>query len=128
MEENRGWEDDFDSYEDFESYFIHCINTINQYLGTKYPKKEIAYRLGFTSPSALSLRLNSVDMGNLPRLNLKHLWLYLNVFKDFRPVNFLLHHQRKVSQNDEDRLVDELAKLGKEINRIQNKLREKYKA
>lgn len=111
-------EEDFDSYEDLEEYFIHCIETINHYLGTTYKKKEIAYRLGFTSPTAFSLRLNLVDMGNLPRFNLKHLWLWISVFKDYRPVRFLDHIEKKMARNQNNDVMERLEKIGRELNRI----------
>ncbi len=117
-------DEDFDSYEDLEEYFIHCVETINHHLGTKYTKKEIGYRLGFTSPSALSLRLNLVDMGNLPRFNLKHLWLWINVFKDNRPIRFLDHAQKKMARHQNNGVAERLEKIGVELNRILTVMKE----
>jgi hypothetical protein len=110
-------DDDFDSFEDFEEYFIHCILTINHRLGTKYRKKDIALKLGFTSGSALSLRLNVVEE-NLPRFNLKHLWLYLNAFRDPAPIEYLEYFKKKMMRKEESGIVDRLGQIGKELERI----------
>ncbi len=111
-------DDDFDTYEDFEEYFIHCINT------SGYPKKEIAHRLGYKQ-AAFSLRLNLIDSGNFPRFNIKDLVLYIVSFKDFRPVRYLEYIEQRSVDKEENRVVDRLAKIGKELTEIYGLLRKR---
>lgn len=110
-------DDDFDSYEDFEEYLIHCIHT------SGYPKKEIAHHLGYKQ-AAFSLRLNQIDTGNFPRFNVKDLALYMGYFKDFRPIRYLEYMEKKMMKKQGNGLAERLAKIGKELSEVYRIFRE----
>ncbi len=118
-------DDDFESYEDFYRYFVHCINTLGERAIRKdeknYRKEDIARALGLTSQTALSLRLNLVEKRN-PRFTLNHLWLYLSTYEDFAPVEYLDHYRKKKLRKQEDAIADELEPIGRQLSRLGHRL------
>jgi len=109
-------DDNFDTYEDFEEYFIHCINTCG------HAKKEIGHQLGYKQ-TAFSLRLNLIDTGNFPRFNIKDLVLYMVSYRDFRPVRYLEFIEQRSMDKEDKSLAQRVAKVGKELDEIYGLLR-----
>jgi len=116
----------FDSFEDFEEFFIYCIHTNP----LSHSKKEIGFQLGFTSPSALSLRLNQVDNGNMPRFNARDIWRYLMVYKDERIPAFLMYRLKKRIRMDGQKnggggVIEAIDRLEKELRELKKRIGER---
>lgn len=102
--------EDFSTYEDFDSYFIHCIHTCG------FKKADIAKSMGL-SDSGLSLRMNQAGYDG-PRFSTHHIQAYIDLTGDPRPWQYLKWRQEKTSIPKETTLKEMFSHIEAEIKKL----------
>lgn len=110
----KKFEDNFETYDGFDGYFIHCIHTCG------FRKADIAREMGL-SESGLSLRMNQVGYEG-PRFNTYHIQAYLDLTGDSRPWQYLKWRQERTFVPKESTIKEMILHLNDEMKRLNNLL------
>mgnify|MGYP001194393555 CR=1 FL=1 len=95
--------EDFSAFEDFDHYFIHCLQTSGF-------KMHIIAEWMHLSGTGLSIRMNHVDPEQ-PRFNTRHIDSYISNSGDSRPNQYLEWRAKQAKMNSQDVLRDRLTRL-----------------
>lgn len=96
--------ENFESYGDFDEYFIHCVSTCG------IPSKTLAPMMDL-SPSGISARMSIVPQLNSPRFSGKQIGLYILGTRDPRPHQYLAWLHEKSIKTDREKLEEDIEHL-----------------
>lgn len=117
--------EDHDNYEDFDDFFIHCLES------NGYSDKENAQFMGL-SAQGYSARKSRVIHENTPRFSLTYLYLYVLRTGDPRPAAYLEWLTRKAKEPNRNCLIEKgsraiemIPKLQHDIEKMLEELKQK---
>lgn len=122
MGERRSTEN-FEAFEDFEEYFIHCLNTQNAYGDDgRLNRKKLGLLMGYSQP-AFSQRANRGGGKNRPRFNVNDVTAYMRITGDFRPVRYLEWQESKWKQARDQEMEKKFTEMMPRLERAYELLR-----
>lgn len=95
--------DNFPSFDNFDHYFAHCIQT------SGFKMRDIAGWMHL-SDTALSIRLNQIDPTQ-PRFNSTHIDFYIIHSGDPRPAQYLEWRSKQAEKVNQGTVIEKLARL-----------------